>query len=181
MGLRWSNSAIPGVHVGEAFAVTDFRGSFVKPWARSTAPVDLKLDEVFFSISSRGVIRGMHVQIGGAAGHRLVFVTHGSARDFVMDLRVGSPTFGDVLETLLEPGGRCLVIPPGCAHGFESLVDGTMMVYVQEGEHDVELDVGVHWTSCRLAPTTDQPVVSERDDGLPHFSDFKSSFVWTPS
>lgn len=179
MGLRWSDSAIAGVHIGEEFAAADARGSFVKPWARSIAPVDVKLDEVFFSISGRGVIRGMHVQKGRAAGHRLVFATHGSARDFVIDLRVGSPTFGDVVETLLEPGGACLVIPPGCAHGFESLVDNTTMVYVQEGEHDVELDVGVHWTSCGVSPTTHQPIVSERDDALPHLSVFESPFVWS--
>ena len=179
MGRRWSESAIAGVHIGEAFAAADARGSFVKAWARSVAPRDLKLDEVFFSISDRGVIRGMHVQKGRAAGHRLVFATHGSARDFIIDLRVGSPTFGDVVETLLEPGGRCLFIPPGCAHGFESLVDVTTMVYVQEGGHDVKLDVGVHWTSCGLVPRTDQPVVSDRDDALPVLSAFESPFVWT--
>lgn len=180
MGLRWSESALPGVNVGEAYAVSDDRGLFVKPWAQALSPVPLRPDEVFFSTSDSGVIRGMHVQKGHAAGHRLIFATQGAARDFVVDLRIGSPTFGQTIETMLEPGGASLLVPPGCAHGFESLATGTTMVYVQEGGHDPELDIGVHWTSCGIAPMTSQPVVSERDDLLPHLSDFESPFVWSP-
>ena len=180
VGRRWSETSLPGVLVGEAYAVRDDRGLFVKPWARSLSSNPLRPDEVFFSTSDKGVVRGMHVQRGRAAGHRLIFATQGVARDFVIDLRIGSPSFGQVIETMLEPGGLSLFVPPGCAHGFESLATGTTMVYVQEGGYDPELDIGVHWTSCGLVPQASEPLVSERDALLPHLSNFKSPFSWSP-
>jgi len=138
----------------------------------------LQPDEVFFSVSRQGTVRGMHAQKGQAAGHRLVFVTTGRARDFVIDLRVGSPTFGEVVENTLTPGGLSVLVPPGCAHGFEALQDDTTMVYVQEGAHQPDLDIGVHWSACGFTPITEQPVVSERDEALPKLNDFVSPFRW---
>lgn len=178
MSPRWEESSIPGALIGSAFAAEDVRGTFVKPWTSKESSLEIHLDEVFFSTSHGGVVRGMHVQMGRAAGHRLVFVTSGEARDFVVDLRVGSPTYGRVIETLLVPGGHCVLVPPGCAHGFESIEDGTTMVYIQEGAHEPGLDIGVHWNSCGFAPKSSAPVVSTRDDALPHLSDFDSPFVW---
>lgn len=177
---RWSESALPGVHVGEAYAARDHRGLFVKPWARGFGLNPAHPDEVFFSTSDQGVVRGMHVQSGRSAGHRLIFTTDGVARDFVIDLRVGSPTFGEAMETILEPGGLSIIVPPGCAHGFESLAAGTTIVYVQEGKHDPDLDIGVHWTSCGAELETSEPLISERDDLLPHLSNFESPFLWSP-
>ena len=178
MGLQWSEAVIPGVHVGRAFASTDERGRFVKPWTDELGPPGLRPDEVFFSISREESLRGMHVQMGRAAGRRLIFATRGMARDFVIDLRVGSPTFGSVVETLLKPGELGVLVPPGCAHGFESLEDETTMVYVQEGRHEADLDIGVHWTSCGFTPHSSSPTVSQRDDALPHISEFDSPFTW---
>ena len=178
MSPRWEESLISGALIGSAFAAEDVRGSFVKPWTSKESPLGIHLDEVFYSTSRVGVVRGMHVQKGRAAGHRLVFVTSGEARDFVVDLRVGSPTYGRVIETLLVPGGHCVLVPPGCAHGFESVKDATTLVYIQEGTHEPGLDIGVHWTSCGFAPKSSSPVVSTRDDALPHLKDFDSPFVW---
>lgn len=178
MSLRWSDSAIPGVRVGEAFVAEDSRGTFVKHWAQGAKPHSLNLDEVFYSTSRRGTVRGMHVQMGHAAGHRLVFVTQGAARDFVIDLRLGSPTYGTVVETRLEPGLGSLLVPPGCAHGFESLCDDTTMLYIQEGGYEPDLDIGVHWTSCGFEPSSANPIVSDRDNALPHISHFNSPFLW---
>lgn len=172
---------MPGVFVGDVFAARDDRGVFVKPWTLAVGPPIGKIDEVFFSISNRGVVRGMHAQMGDAAGRRLVYVTSGSARDFVVDLRVGSPTFGEVVETVLEPGSCAVLVAPGCAHGFESLQENTTMVYLQEGAHDPTLDIGVHWTSCGFVPRVNPPIVSARDDSLPHISHFDPPFLWTAS
>ncbi len=179
MSSQWEESSIPGLLVGQAFAAEDLRGTFIKPWTRRDGAVDLHLDEIFFTRSHKGVIRGMHVQRGHAAGHRLVFATSGEARDFVIDLRSGSPSYGCVVETLLRPGGLSVLVPPGCAHGFESTGDATTMVYIQEGTHVPELDIGVHWTSCGLAPESRDPVISTRDLSLPHLEDFDSPFTWS--
>lgn len=177
MVLHWSEAAVPGLHVGRALSSTDERGQFFKLWTDEMGPSALRPDEVFFSISGKGSVRGMHVQKGRAAGRRLIFVTRGVARDFVIDLRVGSPTFGSVVETLLKPGELSILVPPGCAHGFESLEEQTTMVYVQEGRYEADLDIGVHWTSCGFAPHSSSPTVSERDNALPHLSEFDSPFT----
>lgn len=167
--------------MGMPKAVGDTRGQFLKVWSEVTSPCPVVADEVFFSRSHKGVIRGMHLQMGEAAGHRLVFATQGQARDLVIDLRRGSPTFGEVVETHLEPGGVSVLIPPGCAHGFESLEDDTTLVYVQEGGYQQSLDIGVHWTSCGRDSVSPKPVVSQRDDSLPHLSNFQSPFEWSPT
>lgn len=178
MGIEWTSTEIPDVLRGKPFVASDSRGVFVKLWQRPTTAVELIPDEVFFSTSASGAVRGMHVQSGVRQGHRLVFVTAGSARDFVIDLRRGSPMYGVVVETRLEPSGPAVLIPPGCAHGFESLADGTTMVYAQHGVHDPALDIGVHWASCGITPQSRFPIVSERDNSLPRLVDFESPFRW---
>lgn len=181
MATQWRKSAIPGVFIGGAFSAQDERGSFIKPWTRDTSPSEFRVDEVFCSVSEQGVVRGMHVQSGPVQGWRLIFVTHGRARDFAVDLRRGSPTYGTLVETILEPGGSVVLIAPGCAHGFESLESGTTMVYLQEGRHDAQYDTGVYWRSCGVSPMTSDPIVSSRDEQLAHLTSFETPFDWDSS
>ena len=138
----------------------------------------VRWDELFFSVSCKGTLRGMHVQASASAGHRVIFLTRGTAQDYVIDLRRGSPTFGHVETVLLKPGGKILVVPSGCAHGFEALEDETTMVYLQQGIYDPAADIGVHWQSIGIQAACSTPIVSERDRNLPEFSAFDSPFTW---
>lgn len=179
MHVRWTPSRIPGLLEGESLHFEDTRGSFTKAWTGNDRTESGSWDEVFYSTSRLGVIRGFHVQASADAGSRLIFVTAGEAMDFVLDLRRGSPTFGDVECRLLTPGTSSRLVPRGCAHAFEALSDATTMVYLQEGLHDPSCDIGVLWSSVGIETTNPTPVVSARDVALPPLSEFDTPFTWS--
>jgi len=108
-------------------------------------------------------------------------VTAREVRDFVLDLRRGSPWFGRVWEGTVTARGGALLIPAGCAHGFEALSDEVTMVYLQEGVYDQASDTGVLWSSVGLVPRTANPIVSLRDGQLEPLENFHSPFTFQPS
>lgn len=169
---------IPGLFLTTRDALLDSRGSFTKVLGEGddSGVPPFVTREVFWSRSTRGVLRGLHVQLPPRATRKLVFVTHGSVRDFVLDLRVGSPTHLAVAEVPLDDQGGGLVIPDGCAHGFEVVSDEAAMVYLQEDFHSPEHDSGVLYTSAHIVPLTPEPIVSARDLALPSVDDFDSPF-----
>lgn len=169
---------IPGLFLTTREGLLDSRGSFTKILGEGDdvdAP-PFVTREVFWSRSTRGVLRGLHVQLPPRSTRKLVFVTHGAVRDFVLDLRVGSPTYHAVLEIPLDERSGGLVIPDGCAHGFEVVSDEAAMVYLQEDFHSPEHDSGVLYTSAGVVPVADGPIVSARDLALPSLEDFTSPF-----
>jgi len=177
--LQWSVCEVPGLLLSSPLMAADTRGLFTKVISGQLGSQEpLVLDEVFWSRSDKGVLRGMHVQIPPKAGRKIVFLTSGRVRDFIVDLRVGSPWFGRLWETQLAEDSGALLIPAGCAHGFEAVTDGVTMVYLQEGTYDSATDTGVRWDSVGIIPVADEPVVSERDQGLVPLSEFDSPLVW---
>lgn len=176
--LTWQESSIPGLLNSSAFRASDDRGLFSKVWTSLGPDTDHPWDEVYFSTSFRGTVRGFHVQNAPDSGTRLVFVTSGQAMDYVLDLRRGSRTYGLVEPLLLQAGTYARLIPRGCAHGFEALADHTTMVYLQQGAHDASRDIGVRWDSVGVTYSVSEPVLSDRDASLPRFADFDSPFVW---
>jgi len=109
----------------------------------------------------------------------MIMLTSGEVRDFVVDLRVGSPWLGTPCEVHLTPSSGALVIPAGCAHGFEALTDDVTMVYLQEGTYDPSCDTGILWSSVGIRASTPSPIVSNRDGALPTFDRFESPFTWS--
>ena len=108
-------------------------------------------------------------------------VTSGRVRDFVLDLRRGSPWFGRLWEGKVSDRDGALLIPAGCAHGFEALSDEVTMVYLQEGSYNEASDTGVLWSSTGLVPHTTDPTVSIRDSQLPPLQQFDSPFIFQTS
>lgn len=158
-------------------SLADSRGSFTKVLGEGDCVGgDFVTREVFWSRSTRGVVRGLHVQLPPHATRKLVFVTHGSIVDFALDLRQGSPTFGQVLSTPLDEATGGLVIPAGCAHGFEVVSDEVSMVYCQEDYYSPENDGGVLLTSVDITLQAAEPLFSDRDLALPAWADFVSPF-----
>ena len=182
MPVEWSPCDVPGLLRSTPVSSADDRGTFTKAIAGELPGQPLLIpDEVFWSRSHRGVLRGLHLQSPPREGRKVVFVTSGVVRDFVVDLRVGSPWFGVVWEMTLDDAAGALVIPAGCAHGFESLTDDVTMVYLQEGSHDPTSDIGVLWSSVGIEPEARLPIVSARDSALPALQDFVSPFTWDSS
>lgn len=175
----WRSTAIPGLVTTSRETFVDGRGSFTKILSPGDEGSEAPFvpAEVYWSSSRRGVVRGLHVQVPPMEGRKCVFVAHGAVRDFVLDLRRGSPTFGEVHEFALDACSGGLVIPAGCAHGFEALTDDVSMVYLQEAAHSAAHDTGVSYASAGIVPTTAEPVISERDALLPRLEHFDSPFV----
>lgn len=175
-------SALPGVGLAHPPFHADRRGSFTKPYSPavlSAAGIDFDIAEVYWSSSVQGAVRGLHFQLPPTAVAKLVFVLTGRVTDVVLDLRRGSPTEGELATFDLTPGSGAVLVPVGCAHGFEVIEGDATMCYLQDGAFDAATDAGVRWDSVPAGWRTPAPVVSDRDAALPALADFDSPFVWT--
>ncbi len=158
----------------------DKRGTFVKIFH---APGFKKLGlegtftEEFYSVSSKGVLRGLHFQAPPAAHIKLVCCLEGEVLDAVLDLRKRSRTYGKAFTIKLNAEkSNMLYIPKGCAHGFYSLSANSLMLYRTSTVHSVENDAGILWNSAGIKWPARKPVISPRDAAFPELGDFKSPF-----
>jgi dTDP-4-dehydrorhamnose 3,5-epimerase len=118
----------------------------------------------------RGTLRGLHYQAEPHAESKLVRCTAGAIFDVIVDVRPGSPSFGRWQSFELTGANRLtLVVPPGFAHGFETLADGTEIFYQMTRPHVAAAERGIVWNDPDLAIAWPlQPaVMSERDRTLP--------------
>ncbi|MDN3921589.1 dTDP-4-dehydrorhamnose 3,5-epimerase family protein [Roseateles violae] len=124
--------------------------------------------------AQRGTVRGMHYQRAPALEAKLLRCLVGAVHDVVVDLRASSPTFGrwHAVE-LSQDNQRQLLIPEGCAHGFQTLTDGVQMLYQHTAAYDPGCEGGLRHDDPRLAIAWPLPVslVSERDRGHPLLDD----------
>lgn len=169
-------TAIPGVFevVGQPF--TDHRGAFLNAF-RAREPAfanswgDRGIAQVNLSRSETvGTIRGLHLQAAPHAEAKLVRCLRGRVWDVAVDLRADSASFGQwhALELSLDQG-NALLIPEGCAHGFQVLEPGSELLYLHSGPWVPEAETGVRFDDPRLAIPWPLPPVglSERDGNLP--------------
>lgn len=161
----------------------DDRGSFAKTFHASTfASLGLETEwkEHFYSVSARGVVRGLHFQVPPAAHAKLVCCLAGEVLDVVVDVRAGSPTFGEFEAFHLTADDMSAVfVPEGAAHGFAALTDGAVVAYAVSREHDPACDTGLRWDSVSGIPWPfEAPIVSPRDAALPLFDGFASPFTF---
>lgn len=170
---------LPGVLVIEPKVFGDSRGFFFECFhAQRYAEQGMKLNFVQdnFSQSSKGVLRGLHYQLEHAQG-KLVWVTRGSVLDVAIDIRFGSPTFGKKLSIVLNASQpKQLYIPPGFAHGFYTLEDGTHFHYKCTDYYHPASEKGIRWDDPTLAiewPATDEPILSNKDSAYPFLHDLK--------
>lgn len=121
------------------------------------------------SFSCKGVIRGLHMQLAPYAQAKLVTVITGSVLDVVVDLRAGSPTFGQTWYCLLESRKRnMLMVPEGFAHGFSAQED-SIFFYKCSNVYNKAAEQGIVWNDPQLNIDwrVANPIVSEKDQQLP--------------
>ena len=172
-------SEIPECFIVPLFHHGDARGEFVKVFQSSAAVpgAHLPIAELFWSRSQRGVVRGLHFQIPPHAHAKLVTIISGTALDVVVDLRVGSPAFGQSCAVALDASSPVAVaIPVGCAHGFQATSDDTTVLYATSTEHAPEADRGIRWDTVGIRWPIADPIISARDAGFPALADFESPF-----
>jgi dTDP-4-dehydrorhamnose 3,5-epimerase len=156
----------------------DDRGFFARSWcAREAEAHGLTARVAQCNVSfnrRRGTLRGMHFQAAPHQEAKLVRCTRGALVDVVLDLRPGSPTFGKwEAFDLSEANHTAVYVPEGVAHGFQTLVEDTEVLY-QMSEFYVESAArGVRWNDPAFGivwPLAD-PVVSPRDAAFPDFTE----------
>ena len=174
---------IPGCYIIQPHIATDKRGYFIKTFHQDIFnEKDLKTDwaEEYYSVSKKGVLRGLHFQLPPHEHAKLVYCTAGEVLDAVVDLRIGSPTYGNYLTfNLTAVNASIIYIPPGLAHGFYTLSKKATMMYKVNSIYMPDLDSGILWSSAGIPWPDSKPIISERDKSLPLMSEFKSPFVYS--
>lgn len=183
--MQFRETGIPGCYVVEPFVHEDERGLLVKTFHddefRANA-IHFHVKEEISSYSDEGVLRGMHFQSPPHDHNKYAYVASGRALDVVVDLRLGSPTFGDTASFTLSSAHRRMVfVPRGLAHGFLALAPNTIMVYKTDTVYTPESDAGVRWDSIGFPWPRPDPILSPRDRSLPALADFSSPFRFSPS
>jgi dTDP-4-dehydrorhamnose 3,5-epimerase len=175
-------SRIPGCFEIVFNRMNDNRGWFTKTFHeemfRSLSP-DFTIAEEYFSLSTRGVFRGLHFQVPPRAIDKLIFCPVGSVKDFVVDIRQGSPSYGEWIGfELNEETPKAIFVPRGTAHGFYSTSDRTIIQCKSSGIFDGPSDKAISYKSFSLAKELNDPVLSEKDLHAPLFNDFQNPFQY---
>ena len=163
---------------------SDFRGRFIKVFQKN-AFVQLGLNtdfvEEYYSNSHLGLLRGLHFQEPPFEHVKLVYCVEGEVFDVLLDLRVGSPTFGKTaVITLSAKLGNYLYIPKGLAHGFCVTSEKATLVYKVSTVYSTEHDAGILWNSVNIDWPTTSPLLSSRDLSFQSMKDFVSPFIYQP-
>lgn len=173
---------LPNLLLIEPKVFEDHRGHFFESFRLDMMSAN-KFSDPFVqdnqSLSHRGILRGLHFQKGPFAQGKMVRVITGSVLDVAVDIRLGSPTYGQfVAEPLTSGNKRMLFIPPGFAHGFATLEDNTIFTYKCTNYYHPESEGGFLWNSrdLNIPWQLENPVLSAKDELLPDFADFVSPF-----
>lgn len=176
--MKIIDTKIPDVKIIEPTVFGDERGFFYESFnqqqfeAAIGYPVNFVQDN--HSKSSKGVLRGLHYQLAPHAQAKLVRCVVGEVFDVAVDIRKGSPTFGQwVGEYLSAENRRQLWIPEGFAHGFVTLSDTAEFLYKTTNFYCSDSDRGIQWDDEQLAilwPIKDAELtLSDKDRRQPRF------------
>ena len=178
------NTDIEGAVIIEPRIFRDARGYFFESYSKKefdekVAPVDFVQDNE--SMSTRGVIRGLHFQRPPYAQAKLVRCVKGRVLDVVVDIRKGSPTYGKhVAVELSEENHRQFFIPRGFAHGFAVLSDIAVFQYKCDNYYHPEADGGISILDPSLGIdwgiAFEVAILSDKDKKHPLLGDFDSPF-----
>lgn len=135
---------------------TDERGRFMETFREADFRVQTGLNISFVqdneSVSSRGVLRGLHAQLPPKSQAKLVRVSQGKILDVIVDLRTSEPTFGQHFFIELTAGdGQLLFVPEGFAHGFQALEDNTVVQYKCSNYYHADSEICLNARSSELA------------------------------
>jgi dTDP-4-dehydrorhamnose 3,5-epimerase len=178
--MEFIPSRIPGCFEIQPVVFKDERGLFVKTFHEQVFAqhgLETHFAETYYSRSYKGVLRGLHFQVPPYDHAKLVYCIAGRVKDVVVDLRVGSPTYGEFASFLLSAETANMVyVPRGLAHGFYTLSDSAIMMYKVTSVYSPQHDTGIRWDSVGIDWPNDNPIISERDRQFVPLADFQSPF-----
>jgi len=179
-------TTIPDVIHFKPMVFGDNRGSFFESYNLNTL-ANIGISNVFVqdnqSQSSRGVLRGLHFQMGDFAQAKLVRVIKGSVYDVAVDIREGSSTYGKFYGAVLsEENGHQMFVPRGFAHGFVVLEDNTIFAYKCDNFYNKESEGGIMWNDPSIniewPETNFEILLSDKDSILPTLSNCQHGFKY---
>ena len=174
--MKATPTALPEVLLLEPDVFGDARGYFLETWSREryrALGIGCDFVQDNLSRSSRGVLRGMHMQ-NPYTQAKLVSVPQGEVFDVAVDVRVGSPRFGKwVGVTLSSENKRQLFIPAGFAHGFCVVSDDVLFSYKCSDSYHPETEVGFRWNDpdVGIAWPIEAPSLSKKDAAYARLAD----------
>lgn len=166
----------------------DERGFFSETWSLTRwAEAGINLDFVQDNHScsrERGVLRGLHFQAPPMAQAKLIRVTRGSVFDVAVDIRQGSPTFGQWVSAILSAErGNQLLVPEGFAHGFVTLEPDAEVQYKVTAPYSPDHDRGIRFDDPRIGVewpiVTGQLILSGKDRAAPLLADIDTGFLYS--
>lgn len=177
---------LPGLFLIEPRRFGDDRGFFAETWSRrvlASAGIDIDFVQDNHSLSQKpGTIRGLHFQSPPHAQAKLVRCGRGRLFDVAVDIRRGSPTYGQWAGAELSfENGRQLLIPAGFLHGFLTLEPDTEIVYKCSDYYAPDCDGAVRWDSCGIDWPDDglpPPILSPKDQAAPALAGFDTPFTF---
>jgi dTDP-4-dehydrorhamnose 3,5-epimerase len=172
--MKIATTALAGVVVIETKSFVDSRGSFARLFCEQDLAATIGERHVVQINHSRttavGAVRGLHFQHPPYSEMKLIRCLKGRVWDVAVDLRSGSQTFLHwYAEELTPENARMLVIPEGCAHGFQVLEANSELLYLHTASYSTKAETGVRFDDARLGITWPLPPgeLSERDRLLP--------------
>jgi dTDP-4-dehydrorhamnose 3,5-epimerase len=178
---------IPGLLIIEPVVFEDSRGYFFESYNGSVLKkngIDLTFVQDNQSRSSFGVIRGLHYQLQPHAQTKLVRVLDGTILDIAVDIRKGSPAYGQHFAIELSAENKKqFFIPPGFAHGFSVLSETAVVFYKCDAFYNKESEAGIRYDDSDLGidwkidPV--KAVISEKDKQLSSFKECRTNFEYT--
>lgn len=185
--MRFIPCVIPDIILIKFDVFEDDRGYFLETYNQKNyydhgLTIDFLQDNI--SVSVKGTLRGLHYQLNPQAQGKLVRVTQGSVFDVAVDIRKGSPYFGNWVGLELSDENKyALYIPPGFAHGFYVLSPQAQFVYKCTTFYSKEADRGIIWNDPEIGikwPIKNNDLIlSEKDKIRPSFREADNNFVYT--
>jgi dTDP-4-dehydrorhamnose 3,5-epimerase len=174
--MRLVARPLPGMLELQLEPRADQRGYFARCFCRAELAewgVEAGVEQANLSFSVRaGTLRGLHYQVGPSAETKVVTCVQGTLHDVVLDLRKDSPTYGRHAGMELSAANRrLLVIPEGCAHGFLTQEDATLLLYMVSRAYEPPRERAVRWNdpAFELPWPAEPQVISSRDAAIPDF------------
>lgn len=182
--LKVTTTKLQDVKIIEPAVFGDKRGFFTETYSdrdSKEAGIDFDFIQDNQSLSAEaGVLRGLHFQRGKAAQTKLIRVVTGAVLDVIVDVRAGSPTYGEWEGYIIsESNHRQLLVPRGFAHGFVTLTDNVNFLYKCDNYYNAEADGGITFMDKDLNINWpidyDQAMTSDKDAKQQTFKEFEQN------
>lgn len=172
--MRFEELALKGAYLVKPEPSADERGFFARTFCKEEFAehglvVSISQASVSFN-DRRGTVRGMHFSAAPHAETKVIRCTAGAIYDVIVDLRPASATYLDVMGVVLSAGNRHAVyIPTGLAHGFQTLMDTTEVLYLIDKPYVASAARGIRWNdpAVKIKWPEQITVISERDQQYP--------------